>query len=326
MTKLAKVAIIAACGAAVCFAAAGAVMAAGKEAELTAKGSKDADSETFGINIAGNGVSVNLPGLRVKVDESSVEVDGSAELIDLVRDAVGKEHANSTGTWVSNEPLEPISLERSLQAAGIRAIEADGAFADVVLIEGEGSAIRCALAGKVSAKAADGVSLTFEAVAGVARASVAWPKGIPGGTSMGCVLTIEVPRGTRFESMAISSTSGDLSIEAVRAGKCALIATSGDVSVGQVSADNLEINCVSGDVHVDAPAARNIEIVATSGDVAVATAPGFGYFYSLSVTSGEIVADGRATDGPAEITGTIGDGKGSLTVKCVSGDVAVSTR
>lgn len=146
--------------------------------------------------------------------------------------------------------------------------------------------------------------------------------------------------------LSIDTGSGDIVLNNIKTDGLTLDTGSGDVLVDGVTAEGLSIDTGSGDVTVTAAAVGDVEIDTGSGEVRIAltrdiddlsvdtgsgdvevSAPkSMGAAVEIETSSGDIT-----TEFPLQVTrkgrdglvGTIGDGKGTITIDTGSGDVTL---
>ncbi|MBL8048269.1 MAG: DUF4097 family beta strand repeat protein [Chthonomonas sp.] len=145
----------------------------------------------------------------------------------------------------------------------------------------------------------------------------------------------------------ISTASGDVSLERVTSPSISIEDKSGNISVVE-SSGSLNARSASGDVVVEAFSGRVVAIEAVSGDVKVGLQNAFDGTMTLRTVSGDTVlnlADGNSarvtlstlsgtvksdlelgdrTDQEKRVTGTLGEGVGSIDISAVAGDISVS--
>lgn len=128
-------------------------------------------------------------------------------------------------------------------------------------------------------------------------------------------------------SLTIESKSGDIHLTRIE-GNINARTASGDVRVAQSSGKTISIEAVSGDVQLDldAPVAGSLNVRTVSGDSLVSVVDGSDCRVSLSTLRGEVscrlpLEEEAKSD--QRITGRLGDGKGSLDVSAVTGNVSL---
>ncbi len=147
-------------------------------------------------------------------------------------------------------------------------------------------------------------------------------------------------------ALTVETGSGDIMLGGVTTGVLSLDTGSGDVHLTGLTAAQLQVDTGSGDVIVSGAAVRSVGIdtgsgdirvgltgdiddvsVDTgSGDVEVAAPASLGATVSIETSSGDIT-----TEFPLQVTrkgrdglkGTVGDGKGTMTLETASGDVTL---
>ena len=132
---------------------------------------------------------------------------------------------------------------------------------------------------------------------------------------------------SKTPSLTVENKSGDISLTRVEGNVNARTA-SGNVRVTQSSGKTVSVEAVSGDVQIDLESAvtGSLNVRTVSGDSLVSIVDGSDCRVSLSTLRG-MVACTLPLDEEAKsdqrITGRIGDGKGSLDVSAVTGNVTL---
>jgi hypothetical protein len=183
--------------------------------------------------------------------------------------------------------------------------------------------------------------------------------GFPFGNAARVDYVVEVPAGVTVEAHSASgdteitgltgavqaeSASGEL-VLADLGGPVSARSASGDIRLtnlsgearanavsGEIQATNLarprEVTTVSGDITVAGVFADTTGIQSTSGDVDVRVAPASSARIDVTTTSGDIETPGLTLADQRQerrsLTGTLGAGAGTLTIRTVSGDVALN--
>jgi hypothetical protein len=183
--------------------------------------------------------------------------------------------------------------------------------------------------------------------------------GFPFGNAARVDYVVEVPAGVTVEAHSASgdteitgltgavqaeSASGELVLTDL-SGSVAARSASGDIRLtnlsgearanavsGEIQATNLalprEVTTVSGDITLAGVFADTTGIQSTSGDVDVRVAPSSSARVDVGTTSGDIETRGLALADQRQerrsLTGTLGAGAGTLTVRTVSGDVTLA--
>ncbi len=128
-------------------------------------------------------------------------------------------------------------------------------------------------------------------------------------------------------NLTIESKSGDISLTRVE-GNINARTASGDLKVVQSCGKTISIEAVSGDVHVDldTPVTGSLNVRTVSGDSLVSVVDGSDCRVSLSTLRGEVTSSvslDEEAKSDQRITGRLGDGKGSLDVSAVTGNVTL---
>ncbi|HEV8263914.1 MAG TPA: DUF4097 family beta strand repeat-containing protein [Gemmatimonadales bacterium] len=130
-------------------------------------------------------------------------------------------------------------------------------------------------------------------------------------------------RGTRLK---LETGSGNVSLTGAEASELHVGTGSGDVRVTGAKGDDLSFETGSGNIDVTLVATFSVLAIETgSGDVTLAVPPTIGAQVELDTGSGEIDLGGLTMQvrrlESDHITGTIGDGKGRLSIETGSGNV-----
>lgn len=155
--------------------------------------------------------------------------------------------------------------------------------------------------------------------------------GIDGDVSVRCVsgdITLDGAGG----NVTVDSVSGDIEGRGL-AGGMNVKTVSGDITVVDSECARLKSKGVSGDVALDLHTATGIEIDVTtvSGDLTVRMPASTGTMVDVSSTSGRLTSafDGLSTTskpGRRSMSGSIGDGDGTIRGRTLSGSVALLVR
>jgi hypothetical protein len=153
--------------------------------------------------------------------------------------------------------------------------------------------------------------------------------------------------------MLMDTGSGDVTISNIRGGRLELDTGSGSITGSRISAERMLLDAGSGDIRLSEVASRDlsldtgsgeVEIGLTtdvdrlsldsgSGDVTIRAPANLGARVDIETGSGRVSGDlisgllGRGEDEDDDhVTGTIGDGQGTITVDTGSGDVSFVSR
>lgn len=128
-------------------------------------------------------------------------------------------------------------------------------------------------------------------------------------------------------NLVVENKAGDLTLRRVN-GSANLRTTSGDVDLRDCDMKSLAIDGVSGDIDVDlrSPITGAVSLRTVSGDAHLAIPDGSDCRVALKSLRGHVacaipLVDEARTDG--QISGKLGEGKGSLDVSAVTGDITV---
>jgi len=136
-------------------------------------------------------------------------------------------------------------------------------------------------------------------------------------------ITVSGMQGT---SLRLSTGSGNITLTDGKAGEVHVETGSGDIEATTSSGDDLSFSTGSGNVNVALVAAfRQVRIETGSGDVTLKVPPTVGAEVDLDTGSGDIDLGGLTLQVRRierdHVTGTLGDGRGRLSVETGSGNV-----
>ncbi len=139
--------------------------------------------------------------------------------------------------------------------------------------------------------------------------------------------SIEVPEGFTFAEAQIGSVSGEAAFYADTHGALKLSSTSGDLTVDGVRAESLRAETTSGDVAMDGIRAKSLSAETTSGELLLSSAKVTGEV-RVSTTSGDMELKAlrcgtlrtESTSGDTELADVIAEGR--LEAESVSGGIA----
>ena len=131
--------------------------------------------------------------------------------------------------------------------------------------------------------------------------------------------------GTRGSDLNIDTGSGTVTIDRVEADQLSVDTGSGDVRISAARARRVEIDTGSGEVDLVLLAdVESINIDTGSGDVTLTVPEGVGATLDLDTSSGDIEFDFPIQVRRVErdhVQGTVGDGRGSITIDVGSGSI-----
>lgn len=127
--------------------------------------------------------------------------------------------------------------------------------------------------------------------------------------------------------------SGDVTLKQVKARRISASTVSGSVTAHDVAADSASLNTMSGDAIYVGDLARNgrYELTSHSGDVQFTPSGAVGFTLSASSFGGDISSSlALQTDGSRtrrrSLSGKVGDGSATVTLKTFNGDITVGGR
>jgi DUF4097 and DUF4098 domain-containing protein YvlB len=132
--------------------------------------------------------------------------------------------------------------------------------------------------------------------------------------------------------ITLSTVSGDLRLEEASGKKVSLSATSGDFTA-RGSFETIELSTVSGDGTLELTPPKEgswrLDASTISGDLSIRLPDTAGARVTATTLSGDLKCafalkdEKRERDGARKLTGTFGDGTGSIAAKSISGSVAI---
>ncbi|MDQ7799197.1 MAG: DUF4097 family beta strand repeat-containing protein [Candidatus Edwardsbacteria bacterium] len=141
---------------------------------------------------------------------------------------------------------------------------------------------------------------------------------------------------TASGDIEVSDCSGDLAFQTVSGDVSTSLSgnvhgqtVSGDIDIKSGQPGEIKINSTSGDVQFSGPMniGNNSSIATVSGDVSLELKAGSSISVECGTLSGDIECEQGMSDlrkNSRTLSGKIGDGQGSLTVKTVSGDIEIN--
>ncbi len=144
-------------------------------------------------------------------------------------------------------------------------------------------------------------------------------------------ITVSNLRGTRLD---LDTGSGTITGTGISAERIMLDAGSGDIRLSGVSSRDLSLDTGSGTVEIELTTdVDRLSLDSGSGDVTIRAPANLGARVDIETGSGRVSGDlisGLLARGEDEdddhVTGTIGDGRGTITVETGSGDVSFVSR
>ena len=133
-------------------------------------------------------------------------------------------------------------------------------------------------------------------------------------------------------SLDVGTLNGDLRLQNVKARRLTAGTVSGDVVLTDVSAETVEMNTMSGDAVFSGTLAPNgrYEITAHSGDVRFTPAGATGFALTARSFNGDVSASmalqNESRSRRQSLSGKVGDGSATVTLKTFSGDITVGTK
>lgn len=137
--------------------------------------------------------------------------------------------------------------------------------------------------------------------------------------------------GARGRTLTLDTGSGNVTVTDARAESVDLDAGSGDIRIEGVSAPVMRLDTGSGSVDVTLTGdVDRLELDTGSGDVTIHAPANIGARVDIETGSGRIGGDLirglRRDEDEGRVTGTLGDGRGTITVDAGSGDVTFLRR
>jgi lia operon protein LiaG len=285
-------------------------------AEVTRRG---ADGARLGVESSGGTLRIVYPGTQFVYPAMGANSETSLD-------------ANEDGTFGGEHGGRRVKIAG--RGTGLEA------WADVRLMLPEGARLKLNVGvGKVTLTNVDG-TISAQTASGDIESS-----GTRGSLTLGTG-SGDVSLAGHDGALGIDTGSGDILLKDVKTDELSLDTGSGDVRVSGLAAARLKVDTGSGDVTVSGASVRVVNVDTGSGDIHLAvtsdldelavdtgsgdvelTAPAsLGAQVDIETTSGDI-----NTQFPLQVTrqghdglkGTVGDGKGRITIETASGDVAL---
>jgi DUF4097 and DUF4098 domain-containing protein YvlB len=135
---------------------------------------------------------------------------------------------------------------------------------------------------------------------------------------------------SKATALTLEGKSGDVKIERVK-GNISVRTSAGNVRLMDVAGRTISIEAVSGDVHLDVsePVEGSVNVRTVNGDTRVNVADGSNCRVALSTLRGSVHSELFLKDEARldqRITGTLGDGAGTIDISAVNGDVSLALR
>jgi len=207
-------------------------------------------------------------------------------------------------------------------------IECNSASGSIEIRNLQGSVRATAASGSVSCTTVRGGSVHMSTASGSVHLSDASELGdceLHSSSGRACAEQVQAER------IRIGSTSGSVELRDARAGEIEMQGDSGSVDADNIACSRLTADSASGHARVEfspsAPADVAASVSSISGNASVTAPSGFAGRVEMSTTSGSLHCDlpltvqGRI--GSRNLSGTIGQGTGSLTLRTTSGSVHI---
>ncbi len=129
----------------------------------------------------------------------------------------------------------------------------------------------------------------------------------------------------------LSTVQGDLDLNDVRAQNLTITLTHGDASLERVATQNLKLETVRGDIEVELtePVRGEVRLSTVSGDIALAVPDGNDCTLQMRTSAGDIECALECRDlqkGWGTLQGVCGEGRGTLSLEAVHGDLEITLR
>jgi len=230
--------------------------------------------------------------------------------------------------WPKMGNHRSVSVSYAIVVPRRTSVECSSASGSVEIVNLQGNVWADSASGSVTGSALRAGNVHLSAASGSVRLSDASELGSCELQSCSGGASAEQVQADRVR---IGSASGSVRLREVRAREIDLHAASGRVDADQIDCSRLTAESASGSASVEfspsAPADVTADVHSASGSVTVVAPPGFAGRVEMSTTSGSIDCDlplqvqGRMD--PRHISGSVGQGTGSLTLHATSGSVRV---
>lgn len=136
----------------------------------------------------------------------------------------------------------------------------------------------------------------------------------------------------RASTLDLDTGSGNITGTGIRADRVMLDAGSGDIRLDEVSSPDLSLDTGSGEIEISLTTdIERLTLDSGSGDVTIRAPADLGARVDIETGSGRVSGDlisglQRRGEDEDHVSGTIGDGRGTITVETGSGDVSFLSR
>jgi len=225
--------------------------------------------------------------------------------------------------------LDCSSASGSIQVADLQgSVEAEAASGSVTAERIGGSVRLHSASGSVKARAVQGGDVRLDAASGSVRL---WDASGIGQCDMHSSSGSVAASGVQADRIKIGATSGSVDLDDAKAAEIEMHASSGHVHAREIECSRLEAESSSGSVSITftptTPGDVSATLRASSGSVTVVPPPDFAGRVDLSATSGSVRSNlpvlVRGRMDKKHITGTVGEGSGSLTARTSSGSITI---
>ena len=235
----------------------------------------------------------------------------------------------------------------SLPTAGVGRIVIETVSEDVRVTVGPGDTVEVRLHGSANARERAGIphlsaeqsgdtiaiSVDRDQVIGFHWSRLVLDVTIPGSwagaLSVGTVSADVSLPGMTAASVAVRTVSGDAALGAIRSGEVSFHTTSGTLRAQGIDTRQADLASVSGDMTVDL-LAGSVRASSTSGDISLTLPADAGFRLDARAVSGRVtcafpitVAEAQSGGGSHTLVGTVGDAGREVSIRTVSGDIAL---
>jgi len=257
--------------------------------------------------------------------------------------STGAFRAMATGAFRFNEAGRAsgvaVDERKSLPIAGINHITVKSVSENITIREGSGESVTAWLHGNVSPTSPDdrphlqvnqrGDTAEIRIERHQLHQHVAFRVMYFGGMHNDAVLEVGIPKQYAGKLTA-EGVSSDITLASHHYTEVVLTTISGDIETDAVKAGNLTLHTISGDVNAHSTSDR-IAVETVSGDIRLGMPPNTEFALDAHSTSGDVTCDfpitltsSHADGGEHSLVGTVRSGKGAITARTVSGDIGIT--
>lgn len=243
-----------------------------------------------------------------------------------IRITVPSNAGDGAGLWPWSGSWKTVKTWRGDALDGISAIEAEAASADIVVQRGTEDAV--VVREQVGVRNGDDEPASTVGTELADGFLAVRQEGGDGWLPRRMVIEIPDALAASLKTMKLSTSSGDVGVDGVKAGALTLHSSVGDIDVRGVETDALEASSNTGDVTADVSGhlPRTMSLSANTGDIDCAVPRESGCTLTVSHPAGDFDHDGidLLSDGGSSYR--YGEGTSRVSLAAAVGDIELSVR